>query len=166
MSEDSTARRTWIGALFAPDASTVDALDRAITAIDMSAVHGGDRNQSFQAGCLLLSHIRPDLVQAGRVVMEGLISRLQQSADCNAPEVRVLLRDSKFYLAVGLAKQNELARAQAVLQDVLVVDPANHQALALKEHLDRELMMLGVKGLAGTVAACAAAFAFYKLLRR
>ncbi len=120
----------------------------------------------FELASLLISHSDRRLVHDGRRIMSDLRQHLQAKAELLNATQKATLIDAMFFEAVAYAKIDELSKANATVEAMLAAAPTHPQGLALKQRLEHDLMMLGLKGAVGLAAGIAASWVFLKLVRK
>ncbi|KAK2141716.1 hypothetical protein LSH36_1053g00029 [Paralvinella palmiformis] len=99
------------------------------------------------AWCLVRCRSPQDL-RKGTVLLEDLFHRV---GDDHAK------RDYLFYLAVGHTRLKEYEKALKYTEAILKVEPKNHQAAQLREHIKKKMKIDGLVGMAIVGGAAAVA---------
>jgi hypothetical protein len=165
--------------LLTPTPEMVDMLDANITELRErgNATASASPTHAFQLGTALVSHTRPDYIAEGVELIELLAFQLwrerRKGADSLSGDAAArrgadveTLTDCYYYLSIGHAKLEDWGKASTSVEQMLELHPAHPQGQALKQHIDHEAWVRGVKGLSAVATAAGVVLGFAALLSK
>lgn len=167
----------------------------ATAAAKASAIREPEKNlpyPAFQLASVLITHSRESYIKEGVEIMELFAFHLWKTfrdtpppiPHSDAPSQAVcereqdwyassyyddlnLLVSAYYYLAIGQLKLGDLVKARSTTERVLELKPSHPQAVVLRDHIDNQLYIGGMKGLVALgAAAIVGVGAFMAIVRR